>query len=334
MRHLNDINFHTEYLKAYEMIDHGKLEMFQFSSDYGTVHMHFIRRPVNEGSLLGEYSDIITPYGYGGPIICECLTNNEKLLISHFQDAFQLYCRREKIVCQFARFHPLIGNAQVFASCFDEVLPIRKVVAIDLTGNFMEEQLTSKARNEYRASIARGTTVRINNGKDAIQRFIEWYYALMQSKQARPYYFFPEEYFWNLFCVLPENVLLFEVMAGNTPLLYELALIYGDVGYCHLVSHTCERNNYFYANVAANVAAAAYAKSVGCRYYVLGGGVTSSDEDPLFRYKKKFSIDGIYPYYIGKKVYDRDLYQKLCDYTARRTHTPQNNGFFPEYRAI
>ena len=53
-----------------------------------------------------------------------------------------------------------------------------------------------------------------------------------------------------------------------------------------------------------------YAKREGCKERHLGGGLTDSPEDSLFRFKKKFSSNCKH-FYIGKRVHDQKIYEKL-----------------------
>ena len=68
-----DIYFEENYGKLYEKMEGGKQEIFTFSCEYGKVRHQFIKRTIN-----GEWFDLITPYGYGGPVIVET-TNKEAL---------------------------------------------------------------------------------------------------------------------------------------------------------------------------------------------------------------------------------------------------------------
>ena len=51
-------------------------------------------------------------------------------------------------------------------------------------------------------------------------------------------------------------------------------------------------------------------KDLGCHYLNLGGGISNDSNDSLFAFKKKFGT--IYKaIYIGKKIYDRNLYEDI-----------------------
>ena len=66
-----DIYFKEGYGKLCEYVDEGICEIFECKTDNGFIKNMFIKRPV-PWILDGiQYYDIVTPYGYGGPIIYE-----------------------------------------------------------------------------------------------------------------------------------------------------------------------------------------------------------------------------------------------------------------------
>ncbi len=76
-----DIYFDKNYGKLYEKIENGQCGVYRYRSKLGAIDNMFIKREIpllleNEG----KYFDIITPYGYGGPIILECYGDKEALV--------------------------------------------------------------------------------------------------------------------------------------------------------------------------------------------------------------------------------------------------------------
>ena len=69
-----------------------------------------------------------------------------------------------------------------------------------------------------------------------------------------------------------------------------------------------------------------WAKSKDIRWLNLGGGV--SQEDSLFQFKKNFSNLDL-PFYIGKRIINKDIYKKLTNLNSNST---QAKEFFPQYR--
>ena len=49
----------------------------------------------------------------------------------------------------------------------------------------------------------------------------------------------------------------------------------------------------------------------GCDYFLLGGGYTPNDG--IFKFKRAYAPDGVYPSYIGGSVWQADAYEQLHD---------------------
>ena len=79
-------------------------------------------------------------------------------------------------------------------------------------------------------------------------------------------------------------------------------------------------------------AAANWGKEHGYRFIHHGGGRTSDPEDPLFRYKKKFGKNTEFEFYIGKKIWNQNVYDALVEKRLEQGII-EDDGFFPRYRA-
>ena len=74
-----DIYFELNYGKLYEEIEGGTCEVFEHRSSLGTIRHMFIKRkvPIQLGDIT--YYDLVTPYGYGGPLILNCEEGRKKI---------------------------------------------------------------------------------------------------------------------------------------------------------------------------------------------------------------------------------------------------------------
>ena len=125
-----DIYFEPDYARLYETEDNRAVE-YRFECEYGAVTNLFLKRRIPVPLPDGEpYYDLITPYGYGGPVIHRT-SDKEKLIASYMED-FRTFTKRENIVAGFVRFHPLIGNGSDFQDAYGAVYD-RKTVGTNLT---------------------------------------------------------------------------------------------------------------------------------------------------------------------------------------------------------
>jgi hypothetical protein len=75
-----------------------------------------------------------------------------------------------------------------------------------------------------------------------------------------------------------------------------------------------------------------WAQKKGLIRFILGGGY--GYDDGIFRYKKSLAPNGIYSFYVGKKIFDNDKYEELLNIKKSEVSFDGNTTFFPAYRAI
>ena len=74
-----------------------------------------------------------------------------------------------------------------------------------------------------------------------------------------------------------------------------------------------------------------WAHEKGLKNFVLGGGYGA--DDGIFRYKASLAPKGIVDFYIGKKIFDRKLYNYLISVRCQEKSEDTLSDFFPRYRA-
>jgi lipid II:glycine glycyltransferase (peptidoglycan interpeptide bridge formation enzyme) len=330
MEQLPDIYFMPEYGRLYETHEKGKLEVFSWKTPRGEVYFQFIRRPLDQFWGFEGYSDIVTPYGYGGPVILGAEDGDKKALAAEFGKAFREYCRESKTVSAFIRFHPILGNALDFTDVFDDVALIRKTVAVDLSKDLMRDEFENIARRNYRSALKRPLTLEIDTEGEKMDEFVGLYYELMGKKSTSSYYFFPKEYF-NALKQLNGRIELACVRSEGSLVASVLFLKYGQYYHAHLGGST-PAGNAVRATDFLYVSMALHAQEKGFRWNHLGGGISNDPEDSLLRFKRKFSKTTPFDFYIGKNVYEPRAYEALCALTAAR-EKQVDDSYFPKYRA-
>ncbi len=97
-----DVYYDELYGKLYET-SNVEYVKYVYESSLGRVIHRFLKRGIDL-SLDGKtYYDLVTPYGYGGPIVEGLnLTDDQKeTLIKDFGQAFEIYCKNEGVVSEF-----------------------------------------------------------------------------------------------------------------------------------------------------------------------------------------------------------------------------------------
>lgn len=297
-----DIYFTSQYHLLEKIGIHADAQMFVYEEDEKTGIYSFIKRPIRCMEYKENYFDIETVYGYGGPLI----NTEENGFKERFESAFLEYCKREKIVAEFIRFHPLIRNEKIFEKNID-VIHNRKTVFLDLCPDIEDiwmQQISTQNRNTIRKCIKNNLTVEVSDDYDSFRSI---YNETMKKVNAGDFYLFSQEYFDLIkrggFCVLlcvksDGNIIAAAIFMG-----------YGEYFHYHLSGSKRE-----YLRLAPNNIllweAIKYAKTHGYKKMHLGGGLVDSIDDNLFKFKSHFSKKHA-DFYIGKRVHNKEVYSAL-----------------------
>lgn len=324
-----DIYFKTEYGKLNESIEHGKAETFSFECEHGKVQSVYIKREVPYLIDGVQYYDAITPYGYGGPVIVEA--GDKEKLLEAYNEAYKEYCEKEKIVCEFVRFHPLAENGPDFEGLYNSFFN-RHTIAVDLTDeNYSAVQFSPDCRNMIRKAAKKGVTVENDTECAHLDDFIALYYATMDKNSASDYYYFDKNYFEQLKAI-PDSKLILINGYVEGQIIASAMFMCGDE-YMHY--HLSSTNPEFYSYAANNLILATaieYGRENGMKWLHLGGGLSSSEKDNLFKFKRNFgrTENNLKDFYLGKGVFLPEVYEMLCK--IAKADGIENDGFFPAYR--
>jgi hypothetical protein len=331
----NDVYYYPQYLKAYEENGDGEPILFYLESEYGRLCNVFLKRDISNDNYFSNileknrYFDISTVYGYGGPIYESNLTAE---LAREYSSTFTEYCQKNNIISEFIRFHPLLEN-HVLLLDYSEVYNPRSTVCIDLTNGEegVLKNLKSENRTRIRKAIKSGVEIVFGRDKFLIDEFKKMYENTMIRDNASQYYFFNKSFFNTTLEQLSENSFIAAAKYNNE--IISTSIILFNDKYIHYHFGGSDKK---YMNLAPNNLLFYEVAKWGCRtgrqYFHLGGGY-KGDEDPLFRFKKSFSRGTPLSFYIGKKVYNYDLYNSLVlKKLESGTVENSNEHFFPAYR--
>lgn len=325
---MGDIYFEQDYGKLYEGIEGGNCEVFEFNHPLGTVRHLFIKRKIDT-PLVGEYYDLVTPYGYGGPIITEGEARNKPFLAKEFQRTFQEYCQKNNIISEFVRFHPVFSNEEDFKE-FYELVFRRKTTGTNLAS--FEDPIKSEFSNSAKANIKRalkaGVETRITLHPPCLKLFKEFYYKTLQKNQADDIYFFDDDYFEKCLKYLGGNILLIEAIYKGEVIGMILNFVYEDMIHIHL-SGTLEETIHLSPVYIMMHTLTQWAKDNGIQLIHSGGGRTDSPDDNLYQFKKRFGKNTEFNYYFGYKIWNQEIYDRL----TKLNGTCHDKSYFPAYRA-
>lgn len=319
-----------------EVLD-GKLRYFEFIDKNETlVIMPFLLRKTPDVTLDKNYYDVISPYGYSGPLFNYDLPKDT---LVKFWELVDEWYKKNNVVSEFIRFS-LNNNYEFYSGVLVPTLSNVKgkiIDEIDQWNNFKQ-----KVRNNYRK--ASGAKLRIEILQDSadvdkIKSFHSIYTQTMTRIKADAQYFYSLNYFKKTVELSKNNFLIAFVYYEDIAISAELILISGKTLFSYLGGTLSDFFNHR-PNDFLKIEVMNWARKNDYEYYILGGG--RSDNDGLYQYKKAFfPNDTDVIYYTGRKIINKKVYNVLdkiinCNVVFNDQKTVDENtikaGYFPSYR--
>ena len=324
-----DIYYTPQYFRSFALNGDGVPQLIYFENNGAkAINAVFKRQvPICE---YGCFFDYTTVYGYGGWLVSDCFNadNYEKL-----DSEYCTVCKEKNIISEFVRFHPLIGNAVNFKKMYD-VSDLGNTVYMDLTGG--QEQiwtsLTGKNRNMIRKAQKLGVKIDKARDKNIFEKFIPIYNSTMDRDNADSYYFFSNEFYDCIRTEVSDNVEVYYAEYDERIIAMAIILNYGKNVHYHLSGSLAEYKNCAATNLLLYTVACDYSR-LGFSRFHLGGGVGADNNCGLFKFKESFNKTGLLTFSIGKKIFDRDIYEKLSEFRKSQNNFDMSARFFPLYRA-
>jgi len=320
-----DVYWLSGYVKAFQIHGDGEPLLF-FYEDSNTRGINVVmKRDVGKDERFkgeieeNQYFDLATPYGYGGWII-------EGGEVEELFKAYENWIQKNGIISEFVRFHPMVKNHDLSTS-FYEVIQLGEVVHMDISSpEDIWNNIISKNRNMIRKAIK--NNIKIYNGRfpEIYEKFHVIYNETMDKDHAEEYYYFGEEFYKSVLEDLPLNAQVFWAEKDDQIIAASIMLAANRRMNYHLSGSLREFSSLAPTNLLLQQAAL-WGCANGYKTLYLGGGV-GSGEDSLFKFKRAFYKGGLNRFYIGKKIYNRELYDLLVELRSNIETT----NYFPKYR--
>ena len=282
--------------------------------------------------------DIISPYGYGGPLPVEkqpekvapdaanatpsFQKEQKTALFNGFYRDFHRWACENNIISEFVRFF-LFSEAREHYYGLVEYNNDNVVCDLQRPEEALWKSLQPKVRRRVRSALKRGLMVEQDVTWASLNDFIEVYYSTMRRLNAKSFYYFPKAFFESLKASLGEQCQLFNVRYENQTVASMLLLTSESRVYSFLSGGL---RSFFHlsGNDLLQYHSIRWALESGFRIYVMGGGYQRNDG--IFAFKEAFAPGSTLPFYTGKTIFNQDAYDSLSAGKA------QDTGFFPAYR--
>lgn len=326
-----EVFYLNEYVKAFEdyEIKNGVPVLLYYENGTDRAIYTFFKRDIAIDSNFsgkleeGKYYDLISPYGYGGWMgeITDYKTLNK---------AFNAYCCDHSYISEFIRFN-LFSD---YHSHYDGVVETHThnvVRSLDLSFDEMWMDFKQNVRKNVKRANKNGLTVIIDEGEhinDHLDDFLRIYYSTMDRTNAEDDYYFDEKFYRQINTMTDNAVYFHTINPEDDKIISTELVIYGGENAYSYLGGTDREYFSLRPNDILKYEIIKWCKEKGLKNFIFGGGYGS--DDGIFEYKKHFAPNGIVNFYIGKKVFDQEKYEKLCEL---RGIDSNSDGFFPRYRA-
>jgi serine/alanine adding enzyme len=335
-----DPHYLPDYMDIYDQIEPGETQrhfagkpyLFVFGDQSNFIFYPFLKRPIEiNGSTLTLY-DIMSPYGYGGPLASIEASNIEQDLWRGFLESFHRYCVENGIVSEFARLNPFYKNDVQLKVFSDGVVKaIGKIVYVNLKlteAGILQNMSQSRRRCVKNSHRFPKLIFNEDSGPQMAQPFYEIYTETMERNQAADKYFFPLSFVHRIFNDLPCCWRYYYIAYESEPCSVALILAYGKIAYLFLQGSRTKclathANEYLIHQTILNL------KKDGFETFILGGGLSSSN-DSLFEYKLRYS-DLTLDFSVYNKVHMTGEYEHLVS-LYRDSGQNVVPDYFPGYR--
>lgn len=324
-----DIYFLSEWGKYYEAKEkEGEWTIFEFRNDLGHISYSFILRPIPLAAKDVVYRDIITPFGFSGPVILACEEGKRKELVDQYDKAFQQYCEEHGIVAEYVRFNPWIENSKDFESLY-HFRDHGDMMYVDLTvGDFFMDEFSPKARTQVRKAQKNKVEIEFDFTGSSVGEFLQLYELTAQRNQITdPYYLFSEEFLLGSFEALKGRQFLLNAKYEGQYISSCFVVHHGEYMHSHM---TANNPDFFHlaGNSLVHYEACRWGVENRKRQFQLGG--TSSDEN-LYRFKRGFTKTPTLNLLIGMKIRNQKAYDQLVE-LKKQSEGLQMMNYFPLYR--
>ena len=330
-----EVQAHPGYVKLFAGLKSRGL-CASWRSDDGCVLYPLILRDVTAEtfcpSTIARATDIITPYGYGGPYCWGA--DDTRGLADEFWGSFDEWATSEDVVSEFVRFSlfkdTLLDYPGDVEYKQDNIVRDLEPDEDAIVGDFKR-----KVRENAKKARSMGATVEVDATGSRLDEFLRLYTMTMDRRNALESYYFPRSFFEQIHDGFAGRFAYFFVKFGGETVSAQLVLMSAENAYGFLGGTNCEYfavrpNDLMFHDIIV------WLKRQGMRRYVLGGGY--EPEDGIYQFKHSFAPTGMVPFHLGRRIHDQDIYDQFVE--CRRAIAeragesyPQQPDFFPVYRA-
>lgn len=292
------------------LINNNENNIFNFIFKKGEYL--FINKAITSKIPNTKYYDMVSPYGYSG-----YYTNSNN--IEFLNEAIinqSIKANQRNIIAEFIRFNPYYPYTKYFKNIIDFFDKAKDIIEVATDSDIRMKNYSPRLKTKLRKSLKLLTIEKSND----LNTFKTLYRQTMLRNNADNFYYFSDKYFDAL--IRMEDSLMLSALFENEICAMGIFLFDKICGYYHLGANAqISINNNLNAMGAIFETFFQIANKKSIKKCILGGGRNNDNNDSLFIFKKQFATS-IIPFYIGGKIYNKDIFNEL----------KKDNDMFLSYR--
>jgi hypothetical protein len=322
---------HPSYVSLFARPDDEPLAAY-VETARGFVLYPFVLRPIDAPHLKTGTEpayDLTSAYGYAGAFS----TGLSAEEAGQFWAAFDGWCTAKGVVAEFARLSLFEEQRLVYPGAAEQKLT-NVVRDLSTPEDVMWREFDHKVRKNVNKARRSDVSIEVDETGARLDDFLRIYETTMDRREAKSSFYFPRGFFETIVRELEGQFVFFHALKDGRVVSTELVLVSVENTYSYLGG---TEQAYFdlRPNDLLKFEIFRWGRAKGKRRFVLGGGY--APDDGIFRYKRAFAPDGLFPYFVGTRVFDTKRYEMLvsahsCEARRRSPDWKMPVGFFPAYR--
>ena len=203
-----DVYYLSGYARAFEQNGDEKAVLIYFEKEDTRAINVVMKRDIADCDEFkteieqDKYCDFVTPYGYGGWIV-------EGEDYCSLKEEYEQFARRNGIVPEFVRFHPMIRNWENLGDIYEEGFHGKTIFIDTSSEEIIWNNFTSQNRGKVRKAKKNGLKVYWSRDDRILDEFLDVYSETMDKDCAKNYYYFDRDFFESVMEDLKYNAMWF-----------------------------------------------------------------------------------------------------------------------------
>ena len=304
----NDID-DTEYSYGYASL-YGSPEMFLFEDNQMTAFMIFI--------YDNESKSFETPYGYGS----FWSNTSDEIFLNEFFASFRFEISKRGCIAGLIRYNPFIHlpKTDIVHNEF-----VRDIVYVDLKDDF-PGYYSKRTLDDIKRAKLHNLDFDFSTSKSDFELFGNLYRQIMKEKDASNDLLFKNDYFRKLSDI--NNTFVLTAKKDNSLVGGAVFILSRHSSYYHLSAIKNKKHFPGLSGLLLHLGIE-YAHKSKSEKIILGGGMTSADDDSLLFFKKGFSHLKK-QFFIGKMIVSEEEYKHLTAEHDKKN--PHGGKIFLRYK--